>query len=140
MKRDLPKKQLTKFCQIYSFVGLYFKFKDFSQSRKTIKIQGALIQGRWYVHILNLLTSTCIGTCTYYVQPLEACAHTQVHAFRGTCTYLGLFSESLFLGILQKNTVHQRYVQLPKQTYLIHKCHGTIAYIHQNQSLFRGCQ
>ena len=38
--------------------------------------QGALIQGWWYVHVFSLLTSTCIGTCTDYMQPLEVRAHT----------------------------------------------------------------
>ena len=65
------------------------------------RYQGALIQGQWYVHVLSLLTSTCIGTCIYYVQPLEVCAHTSllrasrryVHVPRyvHVRTYLGLF-------------------------------------------------
>ena len=39
--------------------------------------KGALIQGQWYMHVLSLLTSTSIGMCTYYVQPLQV--HRNVH-------------------------------------------------------------
>ena len=37
---------------------------------KLFLLKGALIQGLWYVHILSLLACMCLGTCTYYMQPL----------------------------------------------------------------------
>ena len=43
--------------------------KKINMKKIYILLLGALIQGWWYVHILSLLTSMCIGTCTYYVQP-----------------------------------------------------------------------
>ena len=70
---------------------------------------GMLIQGWWYVHVLSLLASTCIGmcTCTYYVQPLGTCtkpnlvhAHTKVCS-RDMCMYGMIQIFIKFIGCLE---------------------------------------
>ena len=48
--------------------------------RKSINQTGALIQGRLYVHVLSLLTSTCslymsLGTCMYLVKCTYRCLY-----------------------------------------------------------------
>ena len=65
-------------------------------------IMGALIQGWWYVHIISLLTSTCIGTCTYYVQPVQVPRYVHVPASK----------QHVPMSV-------QRYVAIPEQTILI---------------------
>ena len=40
----------------------------------------ALIQGRWYMHVLSILAITSIGMCTNYVQPLQVHRYVQVPA------------------------------------------------------------
>ena len=59
--------------------------------RFNVRISRGAIQG------LSLLTSTCIGTCMYYLQPLQVPRY--MHVPRSV----------------------QRYVHVPEQTYLIYK-------------------
>ena len=103
---------------VLDFQNLTNKFWTYPKSFSNLQslIKGALIQGRWYMHILSLLASTCIGTCMYYLQPL------------GTCTYQPLNSLYRYMHVPRsvQRYVHvpwsvMRYVHAPKQTYLIHK-------------------
>ena len=82
---------------------------------------GTLIQGPWYVHILSLLTSTCNGTCTYYVHPLQVPRYVHVPASKQPLEVHAHTSRY----VLGQNCITarsvQRYVHIPEQTYLIHK-------------------
>ena len=75
-------------------------------------MKGALIQGHWYVHILSLLGSMCIGTCMFYVQPLGKCMYYMQPL--GKCMYQPL--NSLY-----------RYVHIPRYV------------LEQKLIKFRGC-
>ena len=43
---------------------------------------GALIQGRWYMHVLSLLACAFKGTCMYYIQPLTVHGYVHVSAVK----------------------------------------------------------
>ena len=65
------------------------------------------VDSRWYVHVLSLLASMCIGTCMY--QPLNSLYRLHVPRYVLSQKYVNI-----------PRSV-QRYVHKPEQTYLIHK-------------------